>query len=580
MRHLQLLLHDGRRRQRGSVLSGLLIIVAFLAILIGGLLTELTSSFVLSRDQMTRVKTEATVTSAVELGIHQLEGGPVPAVCAQDARGPWYLTLNGHDAAVTQTCSGIVPEVATGLAAGSFTVDGIHDTAGGNNRYLVANTSGRLNSYPFGQTQPSWSIPVGGRPTAPPLAQRDPNSAVDVSLLVPVAEPGGTCSGHCVALYTDPGSTPSFVCDMPASVSVTAQPAAEVTAGGSAHFPGYAFFGDAGGDLYVYNSAEDGGCNPLASNSLGGAVVGAPLVFPGTVTKTGNSTTINDEVIVLVSGTSSTQLLHMRYSETSDPQGGVTPSLSLAAPPLALAVGGNAVGYAINSTVPVVGSTLSLAVATAFGRLGMARIAVGSGPSYSMSTGASIVLPNGSLVARAPYWCHCPVLGPTQDLIDLIGVGGTNGFLYLFNNALSLAYTYDGQQDGRPAIQTTPMADANGDWYFGASDGFVYDVEIPVSGRQLFKAAKFGPGGAIASSPIVGACVAGPCMYFGSSTLGSYFARIGSTRVSDLRACVSPTSGSTSCAANPRLWARVQVGPAAIWGNFGVYVQGWSYYSP
>ena len=64
MRHLQLLLHDGRRRQRGSVLSGLLIIVAFLAILIGGLLTELTSSFVLSRDQMTRVKTEATVATA------------------------------------------------------------------------------------------------------------------------------------------------------------------------------------------------------------------------------------------------------------------------------------------------------------------------------------------------------------------------------------------------------------------------------------------------------------------------------------------------------------------------------------
>jgi hypothetical protein len=568
-----LLLHDGRRRQRGSVLSGLLIIVAFLAILIGGLLTELTSSFVLSRDQMTRVKTEATVTSAVELGIHQLEGGPVPAVCAQDARGPWYLTLNGHDAAVTQTCSGIVPEVATGLAAGSFTVDGIHDTAGGNNRYLVANTSGRLNSYPFGQTQPSWSIPVGGRPTAPPLAQRDPNSAVDVSLLVPVAEPGGTCSGHCVALYTDPGSTPSFVCDMPASVSVTAQPAAEVTAGGSGHFPGYAFFGDAAGDLYVYNSTEDGGCNLLAINSLGGGVVGAPLVFPGTVTKTGNSTTISDEVFVLVSRATSTQLFHLRYSETTDPQDNVTPGLGLAEAPRAIAIGGNAVGYAISSTLPVVGSTMSLAVATASGRLGMARIAVGSGPVYSMSSGASIVLPNGSGATRAAYWCHCP----TQDLI---GVGGTNGFLYLFNNALSLAYTYDGQPDGRPAIQTTPMADANGDWYFGASDGFVYDVEIPVSGLQLFKAAKFGPGGAIASSPIVGACVAGPCMYFGSSSLGSYFVRIGTTRVSDLRACISSTFGSTICGANPRLWARVQVGPAAIWGNLGVYVQGWSYYSP
>jgi hypothetical protein len=92
--------------------------------------------------------------------------------------------------------------------------------------------------------------------------------------------------------------------------------------------------------------------------------------------------------------------------------------------------------------------------------------------------------------------------------------------------------------DGFPAISTTPMADTNGDWYFGASDGSVYDVEIPVSGVQMFKAAKFGPGGAISSSPTVGTCpsgLVGPCIYFGSSAVGSYFVRIGSTRVSDLR---------------------------------------------
>jgi hypothetical protein len=124
------------------------------------------------------------------------------------------------------------------------------------------------------------------------------------------------------------------------------------------------------------------------------------------------------------------------------------------------------------------------------------------------------------------------------------------------------------------------MADANGDWYFGANDGLVYDVEIPVSGTQMFKAAKFGPGGAIASSPMVGSCPAGPCLYFASSSSGSYFVRIGSTRISDLRACITSGSGSITCAGNPRLWTRVQVGPAAIWGKLGVYVQGWSYYSP
>jgi hypothetical protein len=160
-------------------------------------------------------------------------------------------------------------------------------------------------------------------------------------------------------------------------------------------------------------------------------------------------------------------------------------------------------------------------------------------------------------------------------------VGGTNGLLYLYTSGLAaVAYTYDGQPDGRPAINTTPMADAAGDWYFGANDGQVYDVEIPMGGTQMFKAAKFGPGGAIASSPIVGACPAGPCLYFASTIAGSYFARIGSTRVSDLRACISSTPGSTSCASNPRLWARVQVGPGAVWGGTGVYVQGWSFYSP
>ena len=53
---------DRRRRQRGSVLSGLLIIVAFLAILIGSIMSELTSSFLISRTLVTRVQREATVT--------------------------------------------------------------------------------------------------------------------------------------------------------------------------------------------------------------------------------------------------------------------------------------------------------------------------------------------------------------------------------------------------------------------------------------------------------------------------------------------------------------------------------------
>ena len=57
-------------------------------------MTELTSSFLISRTQVNRMQAEATVTSAVELGIHQLQTSSVPAVCAQDSRGPWYVNLN------------------------------------------------------------------------------------------------------------------------------------------------------------------------------------------------------------------------------------------------------------------------------------------------------------------------------------------------------------------------------------------------------------------------------------------------------------------------------------------------------
>jgi hypothetical protein len=162
-------------------------------------------------------------------------------------------------------------------------------------------------------------------------------------------------------------------------------------------------------------------------------------------------------------------------------------------------------------------------------------------------------------------------------------VGGASGRLYLLNQALSIQWTYDGAADGFPAINSTPAVDANGDWYFGADDGYVYDVEIPASGAAMFKAARFGPGGAIRSSPVVGtsgACNPGPCLYFGSSTAGSYFARIGITRIVEIRACVSSSPCSSASVPNPRLWARIKVGSPGIVGGRGVYVQGWSYYSP
>lgn len=573
MTRLKITLADRRARQRGSILSAILIIVAFLSILVGALMTELTNSFLISQTLVDRQQREATVTSAVELGVHQLQTSSVPTVCARDARGPWFLGLNGSSAAVTETCTAIVPDLTSGLAPGAFSVNGVHDTTFGRDQYLVGDSAGRLSAYPFGQTSPAWSISTGGGVTGSPLPMVDDDGAP--LLLVPSAIAGSGCGGHCVASFHNGGAAPSFHCSMPASTTVTSSPATETSATSSKNFPDYVFFGGAGasGQLYVYDGASDHTCGELTSAALGGGVVGVPVVFPGT--KPSSSTT-NDEVFVLVSDGSRTTLQHWRYTESVDGSGSVTATLTVVGVlTLTAQVGGSAAGYAISSPVPVVGSTLLLPVTGSAGGLALVRITVGSGPAYSMSLAGAVALPGA--VSRAPRWCQCPGQ-------NLIGVGSSNGSLYLLNTSLAVLWTYDGAADGRPAINSTPMADAAGEWYFGADDGYVYDVEVPASGQQMFKAARFGPGGAIRSSAVVGGpadgCASAVCVYFASTTSGAFFAQIGTVRIIDLRACLSAGSGSTSCTANPRLWARVEVGPATIVGGSGVFVQGWSYYSP
>jgi hypothetical protein len=554
----------------------LLIIVAFLSILVGALMTELTNSFLISRTHVARMEREATLSSAVELGIHQLQTRTVPANCATDIGSLPSVSLNGSPASVSLACHEIWPDVKTTLALGSFRVDGIHDTSAGRNRYLVADATGLLYAYQFAQTSPSWTIALGGALTAAPL----PIPSSPAVLLAPVARPNSGCAGHCVALYTDGGGAPALRCIMPASTTVSGTPAIEVPAGGN--FPTYAFFAgsDPGSSLYVYEASAGGGCaQERAQNLGGGGAVGAPLVFPGPSRRQGQVTTTTDDIFVVVSDGTNTSLQHWQYQEAVDSgegggeggggNGGVTKSLNqLPARSLTALVGGRAVGYAISTPVP----PLSLAVAGATGRMGIARITVGSGPSYTMSTGAGIAL--GTAITRPPSWSQ-----------GLIAVGGASGRLFLLNPSLVSQWTYDGAADGFPAINSTPAVDANGDWYFGADDGYVYDVEIPGGSApgQLFKAARFGPGGAIRSSPVVGTgagCNPGPCMYFGSATAGSYFAQIGLTRIVDLRACASSTPCSTTAVPNPRLWARVEVGTPFRVGGRGVYVQGWSYYSP
>ena len=580
------LLRDRRRRQQGSVLSGVLIIVALLSILIGALMTEVTSSFLLSRALVTRVARQATVTSAMELGIAALQtrvqNHTVPANCAKDSVAPVALSLNGSPAAVTQIrCSEIVPDQATTVVQGAFGIDGTHDTTSGNNNYLITDASGRLYSYRFGNTAPQWSVLVGGPPTAPVLPMDGGGNGV---LLLPTAMSGSGCGGHCVALLTRGSGTPRFRCTMPASSSVTSSPAAE--ADSTPNFPDYAFFAGSGAAsrLYVYDAASGGSCDQLATASLGGNPAGPPLVFSGDVTGSRRNRTTSDEIFVLVTSSNATSLQHWRYTESpqncndnncdgGNGNGGTDFSLSLVSTfSLTSFIGGNAIGFAASAAAPTSNTPLKLAVATAAGKLVIAQIAVRSGPVYTITSGAATTLPAG--VTRPPSW----------SAQNVIGIGSTNGTLYLLSQALAILDTYDGQADGKPAINTTPDADANGDWYFGANDGNVYDVEVPATGKVLVKAARFALGGTL-SSPVVGSasdgCSPGTCVYFASATNGARFVQLGYTRVIDLRACISTALGSTTCAVNPRLWAQVKVGTAAVVVvPTGVLVQGWSYYSP
>ena len=449
------------------------------------------------------------------------------------------------------------------------TLAGNHETAAGHNSYLVASAGGALSSYAFGTTAREWSVALGGAPTASLSPLQDPARPTHVSILVPDNAARLTCLSHCVSLYDQGLGAPAFRCDMASAAAVGSQPAA------GAHFPGYALFGDSGGTMYVYDASSDGSCRPVAILAgLGGPVVGQPIVLPGTTVSRAHLTTVVDDIFVVTSTATTTQLAHWQLSQMTDDRIGIPVYLLLPIATVPVAVGGTAVESNPSSLVPVDRGVIRFAVAGRTGRVALGRITATltrTGFTYAMSASAAVQL--AGQLTHDPYWCHCP--GG-----DLIGVGGANGFLYLLDTSLNIVRQYDGVADGRPAINSTPVADGAGDWYFGADDGFVYDVEIPASGLQMFKAARFGPGGALRSSPVAGSCGPATCVYVASTTSGPYFAKLASTRLIELRACVTTAAASTTCAADPRLWARVMVGPPSVVGGRGISIQGWSYYSP
>jgi hypothetical protein len=514
--------------------------VAFLAIISGALMTELSTNFLLSNDLLNRVQTEATVNSAAELAINQLQNAPLNAVCPS----PSQISINGQTAAVSYvSCAPTVhagsPQFQSVARSSQFTTDGT--LVPGLNDYVVGDSGGTVFDYPYGSDSPRWSLRLGGTVTATPLVMPDPSNSGQFLDLIPAS--GSACEpvAFCVSVRSDDGSaaTPGLDCVMTASGLVQSQPASGV------NFPNIVFAGDAARHLYAMDVTSGACDNESGTVSASGPVVAGPLVFP---CNTGCGGRRTDDVFVLTSSGGSSQLQSFAYSSY---QGFTASGADLNLP------WGNASGIAVeNSTLPS-----RVAISFAGGQVAVVQIDA----SANLSRTASVSRP--AHLGGAPYWCHCP------GSANLIGVGGDNGDLYVLDSNLNTYATYAGSQ----AIRTTPAVDAAGDWYFGADNGHLYEVQKPPGATAMVQAANLGSaGGAIGSSPVVGGCQVGICVYLGSMDSHTYLVSL-DARDAVLTSCISTAPPSCS-GVNPRLWTSVEIGMAS--NPQAVHVQGWSYYSP
>lgn len=540
MKALRAILSDRQRSQRGSVLSAVLIIVAFLAIISGALTTELSTNFLLSKDLVNRVNTEATVNSAAELTINGLQAASLNAQCTGSS-----VTLNRQTASATVTsCAAVIdrrsPQSFTSIASSNpFQLDAMHALSGLDD-YVVGDSGGNVFDYTYGHSVARWTLGLGGSLTATPLVMRDPNNPGQFLDLVPASGPACAPASPCIKAFSDDGSNspPNPQCTMPAATTVESQPAAGV------RFPYIAFAGDSSGNVYSIDLSTSGTtCDVEESLPAGQAVTAGPVVFACQIGCGGSRP---DEVFVVTSNGTSSHLVHFTFASS----GNLTAAGSIALP------GGNASGLAVESpTLPS-----RLAISFGGGQVAVVQIDAGANPSLVGSVGLPPAI-NG-----APFWCHCP------GSLNLIGVGGDNGTLYVLNSSLSTYATYPGGS----AIKTAPAADGAGNWYFAAADGHLYEVQKSASGSTMTLAASYGSAGAaITSSPVVGTCPVGICVYMASADSHAYLVSL-DARAAVITACITPPSSCSSV--NPRLWTRVEIGVAG--DPKVVHIQGWSYYSP
>lgn len=535
------LLHDRKRSQRGSVLSGVLIITAFLAIIAGALMTELSTNFLLSRNLVSRVNTEATVSSAMDLALDQLQNYPLNSGCPTQAP----VSLNGQSAAVTYaSCAPIASSSPqfTRIAGSDqpFGVDGTHAQAAGLNDYVVGDSAGTVFDYRFGDSTTRWRLDLGGSVTGTPLVMADPMGGRFLDL-VPLSGPGCSAATYCVDIEADSGSwsTPSRRCSMAATVAIVAQP------GAGRSFTAFAFTADTNGTVNALDLATSTGiCDVEQSSLVSGAAVGRVAVFPCIGC---NRTT--DEIYVLTTTAGSSQLYHLTYSSKG---------LNQVSPPLSLPWG-NASGLAIESP------NLPARLAITFAGGGIAVVQVGSNAMASVA--ASVVLPGSPLIADAPFWCSCP------GSAGLIGAatqsGPQRGALYVLDPSLNTVASYAVPTP----ISTTPSTDGGGDWFVGGEDGKIY--EAPAGQPNVIVVTRDGGvGGGVGSGVQVGSCAPAICIYFGSRQSAAYMVQL-DARDAVLTACIVTCAGQ---GLGPRLWAQVEVDTASSPPT--VHVQGWSYYSP
>lgn len=545
------LLLDRRQAQRGSVLSGVLIMVAFLAIISGALATELSTNFLLSRNAADRVVSEATVNSAMELVLSQLQDTQTtPLFNGCPSIGS--LALNGSTAVPAfASCYPVIdsesPQQLDGVASGTghFLSDPTHAfVPGAVNAFLDGDTKGNLVAIRNGSTVPGWSVPLGGEIVGAPQAMPDVNTPNGVSYLAPVTNPSNGaangCSTNCVALLSGSGSgQPAFTCLMKASGPVTSQPAAGLA------FPADAYFGDQSGDLLAYSalSGQSGSCDQEDAESISTDVGASSQVVAGPFVIKASGKKPVDEVYVIVAAGSQGYLVHYTYSLVSGGQAGFSFAGKMQLP----GVGSGAAFQVSTPTMP----NPTIAIAFTNGEVGLVQVQ----PGYSTTLLSTRMLP--AAIADAPFWSASGQLG--------VAAGST---LYVLDSNLNVLSSF-----AAPAsIATTPAADAGGDWFVGTSSGYLYEVQRVGTSAQMVQTASYGGAGDLTSSPLALPCSIGICVYTASSDGSIYFAGL-DARDAIVDSCLGPC-GSSSFG----LRAVVEVGSAA--SPRTVHVQGWSYYSP